>query len=104
MNFRRATPKWEFSHISLQTKNLFQLRLHFAELLRTDSLIDWHATCVKVLQTRHAPLCQQVLKKGATPNQLRGALWSYVLGSHIEPHVSKKSEKSLQNSLTVCFF
>lgn len=83
-------PKWEFSHISLPVKNLYQLRLHFAELLRNDPLNDWHQTCMKVLKTRHSPLCQQVLKKAATPNQLRGSLWSFVLGSQIEPHVSIK--------------
>lgn len=81
-------PKWEFSHISLPVKNLYQMRLHFAELLRNDAVNDWHSTCLKVLQTRHAPLCQQLLKKGITPNQLRGPLWSYVLGSQIEAHVS----------------
>lgn len=82
-------PKWEFSHISLPVKNLFSLRHHFGELLRNETPVDWNSTCVKVLATRHAPLCQHVLKKAVTPNQLRGALWSYVLGSQIEPHVSQ---------------
>jgi hypothetical protein len=47
---------------------------------------DWPHTCSQVLQTRHAPLCQQVLKKGITPPPLRGPLWSYVLGSTIQEY------------------
>ncbi|XP_058814857.1 TBC1 domain family member 19 isoform X2 [Topomyia yanbarensis] len=82
-------PKWEFAHISLPVKNLFELRVHFSELLRNDNgggSADWAVTCQKILKTRHAPLCQQALKKGITPPPLRGSLWAYVLGSQVESH------------------
>lgn len=89
-------PKWEFSHIALPVKNLFELRIHFADLLRYEAINgDWSSQCMKVLESRHAPLCQQILKKGLTPVPVRGALWAYVLGSHIEDHVGI----SLNNSL-----
>ncbi|XP_058450696.1 TBC1 domain family member 19 isoform X4 [Malaya genurostris] len=82
-------PKWEFAHISLPVKNLFELRVHFSELLRNDNSsgsADWAITCQKILKTRHAPLCQQALKKGITPAPMRGPLWAYVLGSQVESH------------------
>lgn len=83
-----VVPKWEFSHISLPVKNLFELRVVFAELLRNEmNTSDWSATCEKIMSTKHAPLCQQMLKKGLTPMPLRGKLWSIVLGSQIEEHV-----------------
>lgn len=83
--YSRVLPKWEYSHIALPVKNLMQLRVHFAELLRNDMAIsNWSTTCQRVLQTRHAPLCQQTLKKGVTSATLRGPLWSYVLGSQVE--------------------
>lgn len=44
--------------------------------------------CQKVLQKRHAPLCQHLLKRGQTPTQYRGAFWSYVLGSHVAQYVN----------------
>lgn len=82
-------PRWEFSHIALPVKNLAELRLHFADLLRQDmSANDFASHCAKVLNYKHSPLCQQVLKKGATPGPLRGELWSYVLGSHLDDFVS----------------
>lgn len=91
-SFFSFLPKWEFSHISLPVKNLFELRVHFSELLRNDNngggATDWAVTCQKILKTRHAPLCQQALKKGITPPPLRGHLWAYVLGSQVEAHVS----------------
>lgn len=90
-SFFSFLPKWEFSHISLPVKNLFELRVHFSELLRNDNnggVNDWAVTCQKVLRTRHAPLCQQALKKGITPPPLRGSLWAFVLGSQVEAHVS----------------
>lgn len=49
---------------------------------------DWTGTSEKILSTKHAPLCQQILKKGLTPTPLRGQIWSIVLGSEIEDHVS----------------
>lgn len=82
-----VVPKWEFSHIALPVKNLFDLRVVFAELLRNEmNPSDWSATCEKILTTKHAPLCQQMLKKGLTPMPLRGKLWSIVLGSELEDH------------------
>lgn len=60
-----VVPKWEFSHIALPVKNLFELRVHFAELLRNEmTLIDWSVTCERIMTSKHAPLCQQILKKG----------------------------------------
>ncbi|XP_013110989.1 TBC1 domain family member 19 isoform X1 [Stomoxys calcitrans] len=79
-------PKWEFSHISLPVKNLFELRNHYNDLLRTESYggsTDMNLQCQRVLESKHAPLCQHLLRKGNTPAPYRGALWSYVLGSHI---------------------
>ncbi|XP_065072584.1 TBC1 domain family member 19 isoform X2 [Ochlerotatus camptorhynchus] len=96
-------PKWEFSHISLPVKNLFELRVHFSELLRNDNnggSTDWAVTCQKILKTRHAPLCQQALKKGITPPPLRGHLWAYVLGSQVEAHHTEHWENLKQSVLT----
>lgn len=82
-------PRWEFSHIALPVKNLAELRLHFADLLRQEmSATEFTNHCNKVLSFKHSPLCQQVLKKGTTPGPLRGELWSYVLGSHLDDFVS----------------
>lgn len=82
-----VVPKWEFSHIALPVKNLFDLRVLFSELLRNEmNPNDWSTTCEKILTTKHAPLCQQMLKKGMTPTPLRGKLWSIVLGSELEDH------------------
>lgn len=87
-----VVPKWEFSHIALPVKNLFDLRVLFSELLRNEmNQSDWSATCEKILVTKHAPLCQQILKKGLTPTPIRGRLWSIVLGSEMEEHVSSIS-------------
>lgn len=81
-------PRWEFSHIALPVKNLQELRTVFSELLRNEmTMTDWSATCERILSTRHAPLCQQILKKGATPTQIRGKIWSIVLGTELEDHV-----------------
>lgn len=80
-------PKWEFSHIGLPVKKIYDLRMHFLDLIRNDKTTNWSLQCQKVLQRRHAPLCQHLLKKGQTPTQYRGAFWSYVLGSHVEQHV-----------------
>ncbi|XP_055591767.1 TBC1 domain family member 19-like isoform X2 [Uranotaenia lowii] len=96
-------PKWEFSHISLPVKNLFELRVHFSELLRNDNsggISEWAVTCQKILKTRHAPLCQQALKKAITPPPLRGALWAYVLGSQVEAHHNEHWEKLKHSVLT----
>lgn len=83
-----VVPKWEFSHIALPVKNLVDLRLLFSELLRNEmNTSDWSATCDKILTTKHAPLCQQILKKGLTPTPVRGRLWAIVLGSDHEDHV-----------------
>ncbi|XP_053695784.1 TBC1 domain family member 19 [Sabethes cyaneus] len=102
-SFFSFLPKWEFSHISLPVKNLFELRVHFSELLRNDnsgSTGDWSVTCQKILKTRHAPLCQQALKKGITPPPLRGPLWAYVLGSQVEAHNVEHWENLKQQVLT----
>ncbi|CAO1340765.1 unnamed protein product [Diamesa hyperborea] len=82
-----VVPKWEFSHIALPVKNLFDLRVHFGELLRNEmTLTDWSVTCERIMTTKHAPLCQQILKKGLTPTPIRGKLWANVLGSELEDH------------------
>ncbi|XP_062551936.1 TBC1 domain family member 19 isoform X1 [Armigeres subalbatus] len=101
-SFFSFLPKWEFSHISLPVKNLFELRLHFSELLRNDNGggTDWAVTCQKILKTRHAPLCQQALKKGITPPPLRGHLWAYVLGSQVEAYHTEHWEGLKQSVLT----
>ncbi|EDS33299.1 TBC1 domain family member 19 [Culex quinquefasciatus] len=103
-SFFSFLPKWEFSHISLTVKNLFELRVHFSELLRNDNTgggaHDWPVTCQKILKTRHAPLCQQALKKGITPPPLRGPLWAYVLGSQVEAHHTEHWENLKQSVLT----
>lgn len=89
-------PKWEFSHIGLPVKNFFELRTHFAELFRNElNMNDWTVQCRKVLKSRHAPLCQQILKKGLTPPPFRGSLWSYVLGSHVNEHVSSYNKSTI---------
>lgn len=90
-------PKWEFSHIALPVKNLFELRVLFSELLRNEmSSNDWSSTCDKIMSTKHAPLCQQILKKGQTPMPIRGKLWSIVLGSELEEHVRGLSRETIQ--------
>ncbi|KXJ68533.1 hypothetical protein RP20_CCG002864 [Aedes albopictus] len=103
-SFFSFLPKWEFSHISLPVKNLFELRVHFSELLRNDNngggATDWAVTCQKILKTRHAPLCQQALKKGITPPPLRGHLWAYVLGSQVEAHHTEHWDNLKQSVLT----
>ncbi|XP_014089062.1 TBC1 domain family member 19 isoform X1 [Bactrocera oleae] len=75
-------PNWEFSHIELPVKNLFELRLLFAELFRKDGTtnnLDLPTQCKRILDTKQAPLCQHFLKKGRTPAPFRGELWSFVL-------------------------
>lgn len=95
-------PRWEFSHIALPVKNLADLRLHFSDLLRQEmSVADFTGHCNKVLNFKHSPLCQQVLKKGTTPAPLRGELWSYVLGSHLDDFVSGNKYFPTNNS-TLC--
>lgn len=85
----RTKPMWEFSHISLHVKNLFDLRVHFSELIRPEQKVsNWTTQCRRVLQSRHAPLCQHLLKKGQTSTPYRGPLWMYVLGSQVESLVS----------------
>lgn len=82
-------PKWEFSHIGLSVKNLFELRLHYSDLIRQEyNFGSWSTQCHRVLQSKHAPLCQHLLKKGQTPTPYRGSLWSFVLlGNPIGPYV-----------------
>lgn len=84
-------PKWEFSHIGLNVKNLFELRLLYSDLIRQEyNAGSWPTQCSRVLQSKHAPLCQHLLKKGQTPTPNRGSLWSFVLlGNHIGSYVSK---------------
>lgn len=84
-----VVPRWEFSHIALTVRNMFELRVLFCELLRNEMTVtDWSVTCERILSTKHSPLCQQILKKGLTPMPLRGKLWSIVLGSELDDHVS----------------
>lgn len=78
-------PRWEFSHIALPVKNLADLRLNFADFLRQEmGPVEFTAHCNRVLTFKHSPLCQQILKKGTTPSPMRGELWSFVLGSHLD--------------------
>ncbi|EDX03800.1 TBC1 domain family member 19 isoform X1 [Drosophila simulans] len=82
-------PQWEFSHIALPVKNLFELRAHYADLLRSDSYLgvpDLTVQCQRILEARHAPMCQQFLKKGCTPAPYRGALWASVLDSKLHDY------------------
>ncbi|XP_065357666.1 TBC1 domain family member 19 isoform X2 [Calliphora vicina] len=82
-------PKWEFSHISLPVKNLFELRNHYNDLMRNESYAgaaDINLQCHRVLESKHAVLCQHLLRKGNTPAPYRGALWAYVLGSHVNDY------------------
>ncbi|KAL9930199.1 TBC1 domain family member 19 isoform 1-T1 [Glossina fuscipes fuscipes] len=79
-------PKWEFSHIPLKVKKLCDLGSHYNDLLREESYYsvwDLNIQCERVLAMKHATLCQHILKKGNIPATYRGAMWSYVLGSHI---------------------
>ncbi|KAL9923132.1 TBC1 domain family member 19 isoform X1 [Glossina fuscipes] len=79
-------PKWEFSHIPLKVKKLCDLGTHYNDLLREESYYsvwDLNIQCERVLAMKHATLCQHILKKGNIPATYRGAMWSYVLGSHI---------------------
>ncbi|KAG5675845.1 hypothetical protein PVAND_005715 [Polypedilum vanderplanki] len=93
-------PRWEFSHIALPVRNLQELRTVFSEILRNEmTLNDWSATCERILSTRHAPLCQQILKKGLTPILLRGKIWSIVLGSELEDHHNEYWEELKVNVL-----
>ncbi|TMW53720.1 hypothetical protein DOY81_001188 [Sarcophaga bullata] len=89
-------PKWEFSHISLPVKNLFELRNFYNDLLRSESYggaADINLQCQRVLDLKHAVLCQHLLRKGNTPAPYRGALWSYVLGSHVNSYDSEHWNK-----------
>ncbi|XP_046812263.1 TBC1 domain family member 19 isoform X1 [Lucilia cuprina] len=82
-------PKWEFSHISLPVKNLFELRNHYNDLMRNETYAsagDINVQCQRVLESKHAVLCQHLLRKGNTPAPYRGALWAYVLGSHVNDY------------------
>ncbi|XP_037926548.1 TBC1 domain family member 19 isoform X2 [Hermetia illucens] len=92
-------PKWEFAHIPLPVKNFFELRVHFADLLRLEPFQDLTLQCQRVLNYKHTPLCQQTLRKGNTPPPYRGALWSYVLGSHVNTHHIDHWEKLKANVL-----
>lgn len=65
----------------LPVKNRRQLNAHFNDILRP-KIANWTNQCKKMLQKKHSPLCQLVLKKGQTPRPLRGELWAYVLGSN----------------------
>jgi len=72
-------------------KNLFELRAHYADLLRSDSYLgvpDLTVQCQRILEARHAPMCQQFLKKGCTPAPYRGALWASVLDSKLHDYVT----------------
>ena len=57
-----------------------------------------------MLGSRHAPLCQHILKKGNTPAPYRGALCAYVLGSHSTEDVSslKITTNFQHNKLIFC--
>lgn len=89
--FSSLYPRWEFSHIAVPVKNLFELRVHFLDLIRNEAGrtdTHWLEQCQKIVQVKHSPLCQHILKRGNTPAPHRGALWSYVLGSQLKPYVS----------------
>lgn len=84
-------PKWELSHIAISVKNLFELRVHYLDLIRNDCKADnWLDQCQKVVAHKHAPLCQHVLKKGFTPAPHRGQLWAQVLNSQVKNYVKVK--------------
>lgn len=81
-------PRWEFSHITLKVKNLQEIRTHFRSLLRVVPS-NWIWRCEQILAQKNSPLCQYALRNGQIPKPLRGALWSYVLGSYDYLNVSK---------------
>lgn len=56
-----------------------------------------------MLQYKHAPLCQHILKKGQTPRPFRGDLWSFVLGSNSydQDHWEKLKANVLTTDLIV---
>jgi hypothetical protein len=58
------------------------------EIISND-IFDRSVTCEKILATKHAPICQQLLKKGLTPTPLRGQLWSIVMNSEIVSEIVK---------------
>lgn len=98
-------PKWEFSHIGIPVKKIFELRMHFLDLIRNDvKTSNWSSQCQKVLQLKHAPLCQTLLRKGQTPTQYRGIFWSYVLGSHVESYVRWLLELKRSKLMELIFF
>ncbi|XP_037928020.1 TBC1 domain family member 19 isoform X2 [Teleopsis dalmanni] len=82
---KEQLPKWEFSHINLPVKNLFELRAIYVELTTKDqtSTHEMVHKCKRILRSKHATLAQQLLKKGMTPAPFRGQLWTYVLGSQV---------------------
>ncbi|XP_014219332.1 TBC1 domain family member 19 [Copidosoma floridanum] len=91
---------WEFSHIQIPVKTLAQLRDVYTELSEGVALLGVNGnipSCSnypnfeaerthlgeKVLQSNHAPIAQEFLKRGS-PRELRGRLWSLVLGSVVK--------------------
>ncbi|XP_067206864.1 TBC1 domain family member 19 isoform X2 [Linepithema humile] len=91
---------WDFSHIQISVKTLAQLRRMYLELAQGVPLLgvnpdmpaienfpnlEVERTYIgeKVLNSNHAPIAQEFLKKGS-PRALRGRLWSLVLGSVIK--------------------
>ncbi|KAG7207128.1 hypothetical protein KM043_001002 [Ampulex compressa] len=97
---RADEPNWEFSHIDIRVKTLTQLRRLYSELAHGLPLLgvspdmpveegssnleaERRRTGEKVLRSNHAPIAQEFLKRGA-PRELRGRLWSLVLGSTVK--------------------
>ncbi|XP_076681352.1 TBC1 domain family member 19 [Andrena cerasifolii] len=91
---------WEFSHIQIRVKTLAQLRRVYVELANGMPLLGVNPDMPssnnfanleeermhlgeKVLKSKHAPIAQEFLKRGA-PRSLRGRLWSLLLGSVVK--------------------
>ncbi|OWR44853.1 TBC1 domain family member 19 [Danaus plexippus] len=98
---REDEPKWEFSHLPLQVKNLEQLRKIYVEWCNGEPLLGVNPNMPstvpgfatleaeriglgeRVSALGYAPVIQEFLKKGS-PQCLRARLWSQVLGAEVK--------------------
>lgn len=107
---------WDFTQIPLKVKSLAELRTFYKELSRGESVIGTNsynnpnpyfnaleneriALGEKVLNSKHAPVAQEFLKKGS-PRCLRGKIWCQVLGSEATVDNSKYFDQLKSNVLT----
>ena len=57
----------------------------------------------KVLKSKHAPIAQEFLKRGA-PRSLRGRLWSLLLGSVVKENVKTLFYATVADNLSCASF